>query len=306
MAAFKLAEANRRASSHANAESQCLADIADLRRSSEDSLKRLRSDATLRIEQVQTKAQQQIAAIEARSAAEVQIAELQAATARKEASESAESRVQAAAADAEKRIEAIAGTEQSLTLRVHHLLEQERRSEQSHAAAIETMRAQAADAYDTAQAQAAAEVARVQSELAEALQLVHTLNQRDTDIAQAERMAQSRIADVEEEAVQWKQSAEESFAATLASYRDTMEGKVVEVEHQLVLAREEAQQNAELARGKAQDLEHAERRAARKVRYTRLQRDHVDRNLECLATNTCTARQGRRRSAASEGVAATE
>ena len=275
MAAFKLAEANSRASSHANAESQRLAEIEDLRRSSEDSLKRLRSDATLQIEQAQAKAQQQIAAIETRSEAEVQIAELQAATARKEASESAEARVQVAAADAEKRIEAIADTEQSLMLRVNQLLEQERQSEQLHAAAIEMMRAQAADAYDTAHAQAAAEVARVRSELFEALD---TLNQRDADTVQVERMAQSRMAAVEEEAVQWKQSAEESFAATLASYRETMEGKVVEVEHQLVLAREEAQQNAERAKDTAQDLEHAERRAARKVRCTTLQSGWMKRN----------------------------
>ena len=269
MAAFKLAEANSRASSHANAESQRLAEMEDLRRSSEDSLKRLRSDATLQFEQAQAKAQQQIAAIEARSAAEVQIAELQAATARTEASELAEARVQLAAADAEERIEAIADTEQSLTLRVNQLLEQKRESEQLHAAAIEMMRAQAADAYDTAHAQAAAEIASVRSELFEALD---TLNQRDADAVQVERMTQSRMTDVQEEAIQWKQSAEESFAATLASYRETMEGKVVEMEHQLVLAREEAQQKAKLARDKAQDLEHAERRAARKVRCTTLQR----------------------------------
>ena len=134
--------------------------------------------------------------------------------------------------------------------------------------AIEKIRAHAADVHNIAQSQAAAEVARVRCELAEALD---TLDQRDADAAQVERMAQTRVVNIEEEAVQWKQSAEESFSATLTAYRDKMEAKVVEMEQQLVLAREEAQYNAEsaeVARCKVQNLEHAERRAVRKVRCT--------------------------------------
>ena len=234
MAAAKLAEANNRASSYADAQSQYLAELAELRRTSDDSLKRARNEATLRIEQDQAIAQQQITAIEAQAATEVQIAQAQAAAARKDASELAEVRVQAAIADADKRIEAITNSEQSL----------------------------------------AVDVARMRSELAEALD---TLEQRDANAAQAESTAQLRVADIEEEAVLWKQSAEESFAATLAAYRDKMESKVVEVEHQLLLAREEAQQNAEVTRRKVQGLEHAERRAVRKVGYIKpLQCDFAD------------------------------
>lgn len=257
MAASKLAEANTRAHSHTNAESQYQAEIVDLKRNSADSLKRALGDAAVRVEQVQAKAQHQITAIEAQAAAEVQIAELQAAAAREDA--------------------------------------------------IEKMRAHATDAYNIAQAQAGAEVARVRSELAEALD---TLDQRDADAAQVERMAQTRVVNIEEEAVQWKHSAEESFAETLAACRDNMQAKVVEMEQQLVLAHEEAQYNAEVARCKIQDLEHAERRAVRKVRCTTINImkcvDGCNLRHIFLAGNTCIACQGRLRSTPSKAVAATE
>lgn len=269
MAAAKLAEANSRASSRADAEAQCQAELADLRRSSEDSLQRARSTAALQVEQAQTIAQQQIAAMEVQAATKVQIAELKAVAARADASELAESRIQDTIADSHKQIEMIMASEQSLEMRVNRLMEQERKSEHLHAVAIENMRAQAAAACSRTEHQAAAEVARVRSELAEALD---ALDQRDADhklvrenAEQAECAAQSRVADIEEEVVNWKQSAGASFAETLAAYRVKMEAKLVEMERELVLAREEAQQHSAVARRAGQALEHAERRAARKV-----------------------------------------
>jgi hypothetical protein len=228
--AAKLAEASRRAAqdaaARADSESTYQEEMANLRRSGDDNLKRAHSEAALQIDQAQATVHKKIAAVEAQVAQD---------------------------------IVAIEDEKHSLELRVGHLMDQARESEELHTAAVEKMAKQATDACSQVEANAAAEIARVRSELTEALDI---LDQRDAD----DELAQSRVAEIEEEAVLWKRSAEESFAATLSTYRDKMEGTVTELEHQLALVRDEAQQNAERANQEAQAVALAERRAARKVR----------------------------------------
>lgn len=254
-ASTTLAEALRRAaadaSARASAETEYQSEITDLQRGAEESLKRERRTAAMQMDQAQDLMQEQIAAAEQQAATEVEKATQLVETAWQQANETAEARVQAARVDAEERISAAEDARYSLELRASQLVDQSNESARLHAAAMENMTARA-EACAQAEANAVSEIERLRSELTESLDL---LDQRDVDDATTRTIC----AEVEEEAIQWKQSAEESFAATLTSYRDQMEST-------LKLAREEAHRNAQVASEGAAALARAERRAARKVR----------------------------------------
>lgn len=223
----------------------------------------------MQMDQAQNLMQEQIAVAEQHAANEVENATQLVETAWQQANETSEARVQSARNDAEERMSAVEDARYSLELRASQLVDQSNESARLHAVAMEKIIARA-EACAQAEANAVAEIERLRSVLTESLDL---LDQHDVDdataqksAAQAEHEAQSRVAEVEEEAVQWKQSAEESFAATLTTYRNKMERNAAEMERQLDLTREESERNAHTASERAAALAHAERRAARKVR----------------------------------------